>query len=80
MSPLAVDPRVKRAAKENETRVHTTSSRRSNAVARLLEPSTGNSRKAERGNLKKEHRRPDPNNPSIIAMTAPERKFRSRFL
>ena len=70
--PEVPDPRVKRAAKENVARARTASRSSSNRVARLLEPSTGNSRKVERGNLKKERRRHGHNNFVAITPVAPE--------
>jgi len=75
-----VGRRVRRAAQKREDRVPIVSRRR-NEVARLLQPSAArDNRKVEEENQRKKPQRPDPNNPSVIAMAAPERKFWSRFL
>jgi hypothetical protein len=80
---LLVEARqVKRAAKEKEDRAPMVSRPRRNEAARLAQPSTArhrDNRKAEKENQQKKPHRPDPNNSSVIATTAPERKFRSRF-
>jgi hypothetical protein len=76
---LVEDLRVKRAAKEKECRA-LSRLRQSEVVARLAQPGTGrDNRKGERKSQQKKHRRQGRNTSRVIAMTAPERKFRSRF-
>src|SRR5262249_514224 len=78
--PVVLDPRVKRAAKENVARARTASSRSSNQVARLLELSTArDSRSAERKRRKKNHRRQDRNRSETIIDAAPERAVPEPF-